>query len=204
MDKSLIVCVAVALAAQSFATRLAADEVKPAAGSTAPLDLPNMLEMLGFEPRQVASPSGGVAVEIRNVRGTRETVILLSLSTDGRRLQITAPLKQGIASSREASEAYLRLLGYHYDNGLNVFALHGERLVLSRSLSTAGLTPATVRKAIDSIDGDLRATAVHWDVPALDPASNPATPSGPITAGNAGPAGEVTHLSPSPFRIEKP
>jgi hypothetical protein len=202
MTKSLIVCAALALVAGISGARLSADEVKPAAGSAAPLDLPKMLETLGFEPREIATPAGGKGYEISNLRRGREIAVLLRVSADGRYLEIEAPLKEQGAPQREAAEAYLKLLTFNKDGGLNMFAIHGGKLVLARKLDTAGLTPAMVRKAIDSLDGDVRTTTANWDVPALAPANGPTTAASGDTAG--GSPGGVTHLSPSPFQVPKP
>jgi hypothetical protein len=204
MTKSLIVCVAVALAAGMSSARLTAEEVKPAADSAAPLNLPKMLETLGFEPREASTSTGGKGYEISNMRGGREIAVVLSVSADGRFLQIESPLKEQGAPKREAAETYLKLLTFNYDGGLNMFAIHGDRLVLARKLPTAGLTPVTVRKAIDSLDGDVRTTTAAWDVPALAPASSgvmSAASGGGMTGGTAG---GVTHLRPSPFQVQKP
>jgi hypothetical protein len=204
MTKSFFVCVAVALAAGMLPARLSAQEVKPAAGSATPLNLPKMLETLGFEPREASTPAGSRGCEISNMRGGREIVVVLRVSADGRYLEIEAPLTEQGTPKREAAEAYLKLLAFNYDGGLNMFAIHGDRLVLTRRLETAGLKPAVVRKALDSIDGDVRTTTAHWDVPALSPASSGPASAGPTTAAAAAPAGGVTHLRPSPFQIEMP
>jgi len=204
MTKSLIVCMALALAAGMSSARLSAEEVKPAAASAAPLDLPKMLETLGFEPREASNAAGGRGYEVRNMRGGREVALVLSVSADGRYLQLEAPLTEQGTPKREAAEAYLKLLAFNYEGGLNMFAIHGDRLVLTRRLETADLKPAAVRKAFDSIDGDVRTTVASWDVPALAPAASGPTVNGPTSASSGGKAGDevaggVTHLRPSPF-----
>ena len=130
----------------------------PAASGTEMLG--RFLRELGYEPRAL-SPD---VFQITVVRERWSVHVMISLSTDGRRLWLESKFAPIEEPDRAPATAWKRLLEANEKIGPAhfVFDKTDKRVHLYRSFENVGVTPDRLQKEIDTFDTTVRKTQDYW------------------------------------------
>lgn len=153
----------------------------PASQVGAPLSeesLQQMLENLGYEPKESTSDSGHKSYQITVVRGTWTIYVTFDLSTDKSYVWLSS-FFGAVPNPDQTSPAPLfTLLAKNNDiwPSYFVYVPSSKGLWMYRPLANNGVKPATLRNTLETFMSNIQDTADDWDMSKW--AATPAATSG--------------------------
>lgn len=136
--------------------------------------LKKRLEDMGFDFKETKSTSGTTMYLVTVDRNDYRYVFYVSLSSDLKRLWVSAALRALPEPGKVRADVLEKILAKNYELGPTYFSVKSNRtLYLELPLANRGLTPRTLRNELDEFMAAIRSTQPLWD-----PAKYP-----PLTAG---------------------
>lgn len=127
--------------------------------------LGEMLEAMGFEPKQITLKSGQVIHSVLIEDEGWKFVFEFSLSYDSSRVWIIAPLGTVDAASSFPQEFAVKLLeeNFNIQPAAFTYVATAKKIDLIRILENKGVTATKVRSAIDQMQKTIKRTEVIWN-----------------------------------------